>query len=453
MRISLFFKIFALSLLIIGPPLMIGYLLLEKSMLLDTRQQIQSDNSLLMKELSRSLAIPLLNGDRLGIEDNLSVFEHAKGVLDIQVLDRKGHLMGELFPHHRPEGQQSKNSLSSELSEQSETDAPHGVPGQHRLDLRTRISFQGIAVGHLILSLSDTPYRRVREKIRATFLFLGGGSLGVAFVGSLFLAAFLSRPIRDLRDGALRLINGEFSPVKTPVIRDETSDLVVAFNTMAQEILHKELLEKALARYVSPDVAESLIHHPERIHLGGVRQEAVILFCDIRNFTRLSSKLTPEEVVEILNSYFDAFIDLVFRYHGSVNNIMGDGLMIIFGIPEFLPKHPELAVACALEMRSTIATLSSERIRAGKPHVNFGFGLHTGFGILGNIGSRNRMEYTVIGDTVNIAAKIEQEAAAGEILISGDLLQRISEDKRPEVREKRSIFPGGVDHSLEVYVV
>ncbi len=453
MRISLFFKIFGLSLLIAAPPLLIGAILLEKSILLETRQQLQSDNLLLMRELSRSLAMPLLNGDRLGIEDNLSVFEHAKGVLDIQVLDRNGHLMGELFPHHSPDNPQSKNSLLLNSSKNSQNGSFPETNPHHRLDLRTRITFQGLPVGHLILSISDTPYRKVQKNIRETFLLLGGGSVALALAGSLILAAFLSRPIRELRDAALRLIKGEFSPVAPPVIADETSDLVTAFNSMAQEILHKELLEKALARYVSRDVAESLILHPERIHLGGVRQEAVILFCDIRNFTRLSSKLAPEEVVEILNSYFDAFIDLVFRYHGSVNNIMGDGLMIIFGIPEFLPSHPELAVACALEMRATIETLSSERIHAGKPHVDFGFGLHIGFGILGNIGSRNRMEYTVIGDAVNIASRIEQEASAGEILISRDILQRIPEEKRPTIRDKRSLSPDGVDHTLEVYVV
>lgn len=453
MRISLFFKIFGLSLLIAAPPLLIGAILLENSLLLETRQQLRSDNLLLMKELSRSLAMPLLNGDRLGIEDNLSVFEHAKGVLDIQVLDRNGHLMGELFSHHSPEAPQRKNASPLKSSKNSGSRSFKAKSHHHRLDLQTQIRFQELPVGHLILSISDAPYRNVRKNIRETFLLLGGGTVALALAGSLFLAAFLSRPIRELRDAALRLIKGEFSPVASPVIADETSDLVTAFNKMAQEILHKELLEKALARYVSRDVAESLILHPERIHLGGVRQETIILFCDIRDFTHLSSRLSPEEVVEILNSYFDAFIDLVFRYHGSVNNIMGDGLMIIFGIPEFLPDHPELAVDCALEMRATIETLSSERIHAGKPHVDFGFGLHIGFGILGNIGSRNRMEYTVIGDAVNIAARIEQEAAAGEILISGDLYHRIPEEKRPPIRGKRSLSPDGVDHSLEVYVV
>ena len=99
MRISLFLKIFGLSLLVIGPILLLGYVLLEKSILLETRNQIKADNRLLMKELSSSLAIPLLNEDRLGVEDNIAVFEHAKGVLDIRVRDRKGQLMGELFPH------------------------------------------------------------------------------------------------------------------------------------------------------------------------------------------------------------------------------------------------------------------------------------------------------------------------------------------------------------------
>lgn len=452
MRISLFLKIFGLSLLVIGPILLLGYILLEKSILLETRHQIKENNRLLMKELSSSLAIPLLNGDRLGVEDNIAVFEHAKGVLDIRVRDRKGHVIGELSPHHRMDDSQ-KTQSPKKPSDRSTAPLGNGHPVPHPLTLHTRITFQGIPVGQVALSMSDAPYRRIREKIRETFLLLGGGSLALAFAGSLLLAAFISRPIRELRDASLQLIKGEFAPVRAPAIADETSDLVTAFNQMAGEILHKKLLEKALDRYVSRDVAESLILHPERIHLGGVRQETVILFCDIRNFTRLSSKLPPEEVVEILNSYFDAFIDMVFRYRGSVNNIMGDGLMIVFGIPEFLPDHPELALNCALEMRNSIEALSEERKRAGKPHADFGFGLHAGVGILGNIGSRNRMEYTIIGEAVNLAAKLQQEAGAGEILVTEALLNRIPEDKRPTIREKRSISPAGVDHFIEVYVV
>lgn len=453
MRISLFFKIFGLSLVVLGISLGLGTLLLERSMLLETRRQIESDNILLVRELSRGLALPLLKKDRLAIEDNLGVFEHTKGVLDIRVYDRNGTLAEHLSPHHRTEPSQRKQSGFSRGTGNPSDISFTAIPSSHLFRLRAPVRFQKIPVGAVELSVSDASYREVKRKILQTFLLLGGGSALLALAGSLFLGAFISRPVRDLRNATERLGKGDFTPVPPPLLADETSDLVLAFNRMAEGILHKDLLEKALVRYVSRDVAESLIGRPELIHLGGARQEAVILFCDIRNFTRLSSRLSPEEVVEVLNSYFDAFIDLVFRYRGSVNNIMGDGLMIVFGIPEFLPDHPELAIECALSMRESIQALSEERLKEGKPHVEFGFGLHVGSGILGNIGSRSRMEYTIVGETVNLASRIEQEAAPGEILLSDLLWERIPERSRPESSVSRTFLPKGIDRPIRIYAI
>ncbi len=453
MRISLFFKIFGLSLAVLGVSLGLGTLLLERSMLFETSRQIESDNILLVRELSRALALPLLKNDRLAIEDNIGVFEDTKGVLDIRVYDRNGNLAEDLSTHHRTETPQRKQSNFARVTENSEGITFTAIPSRRLFRLRAPVRFQRIPVGAVELSVSDSSYREVKRKILQTFLLLGGGSALLALAGSLFLAAFISRPVRDLRNATERLAKGDFTPVPPPLLADETSDLVLAFNRMAEGILHKDLLEKALVRYVSRDVAESLIGHPELIHLGGARQEAVILFCDIRNFTRLSSRLPPEEVVEVLNSYFDAFIDLVFKYRGSVNNIMGDGLMIVFGIPEYLPDHPELAVECALSMREAIEALSKERMEEGKPHVEFGFGLHVGSGILGNIGSRARMEYTIVGETVNLASRIEQEAAPGEILLSDHLWERIPERSRPKPSVSRTFLPKGLDQPIRIHVL
>lgn len=324
---------------------------------------------------------------------------------------------------------------------------------RHLYLLKAPINFKSVLVGSVHIYLSDDPYQQIKEQINRSFFFIGGISLFIALVGSLWLSAYISGPIRKLRDATRKIGQGTFDPVPAPTLPDETGDLVGAFNEMVADLKHKELLEKALVRYVSRDVAEHLINHPELVHLGGYRQETVILFADIRNFTTLSDQLPPEDVVQILNDYFNSFIDDIFLYKGSVNNIMGDGIMIVFGIPEYLPSHPDNSLECALSMREKILSLSKIRLKEGKPAVEFGFGLHIGEGVVGHIGSKTRMEYTVVGGSVNIAYRIQENAKAGEVLISDDLLKRCKgsffQASRSESLQMKGVKKPVLVHAIE----
>ena len=457
MRISLFNKILFLSVLVLSFSLGFGYILLEHQILHQTKDQIAKDNRLLLLELTRSLSLPLLKNDRMALEDNLGVFEHSPGVLGVYVFDRKGVLEG------RIENDTTPSSGSRDLlpPQSAGVFRPNGKEGlvlrhlkkRHIYQLSDPIQFHGVDVGQVVLFLSDAPYEIVRAKIARSFLFLGGGSLLLALLGSLFLSAYISRPIRSLRNATERILEGDFIRVSTPALRDETGDLVVAFNRMAREMEHKERLEKALIRYVSPDVAEHLINHPELIHLGGIRQEVVLIFADIRTFTRLSSQLPSEDVVQILNDYFNSFIDEIFLHQGSVNNIMGDGIMIVFGIPQFSESHPESALACALSIRKRIRDLSESRKAQGMPHVQFGLGLHIGEGVVGHIGSKTRMEYTVVGGPVNIAYRIQEEAGPGEILVSDNLWKRLAGNYESLRQTTRIVTPKGLDDPVLVHVL
>ncbi len=456
LRISLFYKILFLSILVLSLSLGFGYMLLEHQILRQTRIQIEKDNRLLLLELTRSLSLPLLKNDRMSLEDNLGVFEHSPGVLGVYVFDRQGVLKGRI-ENDTIGGNGIRNLASSPFpgpggETQNDLVFRH-FKKRHLYRLSTPILFQGVEVGKVSLFLSDAPYEAVRARIARSFLILGGGSLMVAFLGSLFLSAYISRPIRSLRNATERILEGDFVRVPLPALKDETGDLVVAFNRMALDMEHKERLEKALIRYVSRDVAEHLISHPELIHLGGIRQEVVLIFADIRNFTRLSSQLPSEEVVQILNDYFNSFIDEIFLHHGSVNNIMGDGIMIVFGIPQFSDSHPDNALACALSIRNRIQDLSESRKKGGLPSVQFGLGLHIGEGVVGHIGSKTRMEYTVVGGAVNIAYRIQEEAGPGEILVSDSLWQRLSGNYDSFRQTSRQVTPKGLDEPVLVHVL
>ena len=169
----------------------------------------------------------------------------------------------------------------------------------------------------------------------------------------------------------------------------------------------KRFLRDTLARYLSPEMCQEILDHPESLQLGGQRRHLTVLFADIQGFTSLSEKMDPGDVVAVLNEYFTQMVDVVFEHQGTLDKFLGDGLMVFFGAPLEVPQAASQAVACALAMHQRLAEMRAQNLT---PVQGMRIGVNTGEAIIGNIGSEKRMDFTIIGDVVNVAARLLEVA-------------------------------------------
>ena len=170
---------------------------------------------------------------------------------------------------------------------------------------------------------------------------------------------------------------------------------------------NKEKIKNAMGKYLSQDIMKNVVQNIDDIKLGGKKANVTVLFADIRGFTSMSEKMTAEEVSLILNEYFSEIEPIITKYNGVINKFIGDAVMAIFGEPIQDINHPQNAVKCACEMLKKVDQLQDKWLFEGKPKIEIGIGINTGEAFVGNIGSETRLEYTVIGDTVNLASRIE----------------------------------------------
>ncbi len=210
----------------------------------------------------------------------------------------------------------------------------------------------------------------------------------------------------------------------------------------------RHMLRDTFSRYVSPELCEEIMKNPGLLQLGGRRQSVTVLFADIRNFTSMSEALAPEAVVEVLNTYFTEMVDLVFHYQGTLDKFVGDALMAVFGVPLPIPQAASRAVACALAMQRHLKEMQA----AGKtPIQGMRIGINTGEAIVGNIGSSKRMDFTVVGDVVNVAARLQELAKEvdADTLISEATFREL--EGQFETRPEPAVVLRGRKESTGIY--
>lgn len=196
-------------------------------------------------------------------------------------------------------------------------------------------------------------------------------------------------------------------PVITPLAFQIITMALAYSHRFILEGKNKEKIKSAMGKYISQDVMQNVVRNIDELKLGGKRANLTVLFADIRGFTSMSEKMSAEEVSVILNEYFTEIEPIISKYNGVINKFIGDAVMAIFGEPIQDKNHAENAVKCANEMLLKVEELQKKWLLEGKPKIEIGVGINTGEAFVGNIGSEKRLEYTVIGDMVNLASRIE----------------------------------------------
>ncbi len=283
-----------------------------------------------------------------------------------------------------------------------------------RLHVRMLVIF-GLASVMPIILMAVLSYNKARmmlvlppQDVIGSLLYLTAFLLVVALATAIFLSRTFSTsiiaPVRQMENAMVKVEAGDFTAFVPVDTNDELGALAEHFNQMTEGLRDRERMRETFGRFVTPEIAKAILENPPA--LGGESAQVSILFSDVRNYTAICENLSPEKVITLLNNYFAYMVRAVEKHRGLVYQFVGDGIMAVFGAPTKLPEHAAFAVKCAIEMKSALKQFNAQRVSKGPP-LQIGIGINSGPVVAGIIGTEKRMEYQVIGDSVNLAARIE----------------------------------------------
>lgn len=262
-----------------------------------------------------------------------------------------------------------------------------------------------------------------------------------------------SDKIKGFESGAVDYITKPYEAgevlarVKTHLtLRQLRKDLEERVNELE---VRNHFIRRTFGRYLSDDIVANLLESPDGLQVGGENLNVTILMADIRGFSSVTEKLSPEQVVAMLNIYLSIMTDVIIKYEGTIDEFIGDGILVIFGAPVWQEDHACRAAACAIEMQLSMDKLNAEFTANGFPEVQIGIGINTGEVVVGNIGSQKRAKYGVVGRNVNIASRIESYTVGGQILISENTFHSVSH--RLDVVKEVKVNPKGVESPIKLY--
>ena len=415
--------------------------------------------TILADQIAQSAAEPLLADDKLALRVMLNNLISTTDVLGIAVFAADGTPVAEAgivprkgnpaWPADRPPPDPVRLHIlewqqHSSRSWSSRSFVTFGRP----------IRFQGVVAGHVLMTLGRSTFERAvkgadRSMIGATLIVIALGTLL-----TILLSRKLSRPIYQLLDAEQNLARGAYDDLPFPTERnDEIGTLMCAFNRFAEGLQERDRVTENLSRYLSPKLADRILKGEHRPSLGGERVDASVIFADIVGFTGMAEGMTPEEVAELLNHYFAHIARACEAFHGSVDKYIGDCAMLVFGVPASDQNHCLNAISCALAMTRLIDRENAERKARNLTPVHFRLGLNSGSMLAGNLGADERMEFTVIGDAVNLASRLCSASEQGRILIPGSVYERPGIADRVIAVPHRSIRLRGISHPVPTYIV
>jgi len=317
-------------------------------------------------------------------------------------------------------------------------------------------AFQKLRIGGVAVTTS-TPVAMVDATALAVArqnMYLGGIVLLLSILAVWFFSRSMTRPVLSLVEASRKIEAGEFELALTPSTRDELGLLTQSFVQMGKGLAERERVKETFGKFVNRDIAERAL--TGSLELGGTRKNATIFFSDIRSFTAISERLAPEAVVEFLNAYMTRMVDCIEKTGGVVDKFIGDAIMAVWGAPvsQGTPRDDALqAIRALFMMRESLIEFNHGRGGEEKPIIRIGCGVNTGPCVAGQIGSLKRMEYTVIGDAVNLASRIEalNKPLGTDILLSQSTYDLVKD--RVKVQRMPAIKVKGKTGELAIYAL
>ncbi|MCF6235406.1 MAG: adenylate/guanylate cyclase domain-containing protein [Gammaproteobacteria bacterium] len=402
------------TLLITAGMVLLGlFIVQDQNRLLE--QQMHDFGTTITEQLAKNVKEHLLSGDKLSLATTAKHLVNHSSILGVAIYSdegkpetREGATLDEIVLA-------TTNNSVTKLNWRSSVE--EGAPPTELVSFFTPLVTRNVTVGYALVTfdrsfMNSAQLKTLNTVIGATILLV---LLGIII--SILLGRRLAQPIAKLTEASKSISEGNYSFRFTEKRRDELGTLMLAMNAMTEDLAKKEKAESTLSRYISPKIAKEVLDEMEPAKLGGAKVYASVVFADIVGFTRMSEHMQPEEVNSMLNEYFNYITKAAHAYSGHVDKFMGDCAMLVFGVPGHDEQHCFHAVACAVLIQKFFETLNQSRDKQGLTPVQFSIGINSGEMLAGNMGSIDRMDYTVIGDTVNTASKLCSAAEPGEILI------------------------------------
>ncbi len=371
---------------------------------------------------------------------------------EIYLVDRRGNVIAHSDPTRVGENMSGSTVIQQLFSGKQGVQSVeyNDTKGEQHLASFNFVKFSGTSLG----VVSDVPATAAYEaatRIGRRSAYVGLIILFVAFWMGYMYSGTLTQPIKALVVAAQRIASGDFKINLKPKSRDEIAQLSLAFNDMAQGLEERDRVKETFNKFHNKEIAEKLLSG--EVKLGGERKEATIFFSDVRGFTAMSETMEPEQVVEMLNEYMTAMVSIVRKHSGIVDKYVGDAIMALWGVPLSKEDDTYHAVRACLEMRQELAKLNELRISRGQHPLKIGMGLNVGPVIAGNIGSVEKMEYTVIGDSVNLASRMESmtKEYGTDLLIPSSIHEKVKD--RFVFEKCKSAKVKGKSTAIEIYKV
>ena len=416
----------------------------------EVHETLQKDfGRIISQQIANSAVEPFFTEDEFKLGILLNNLSNNSRVAGVVILDKDFKVIAQTgidIPQQAIIKSIQSNQRVQPFAEQS------NHPNHNILIYVSPIVFKKVTGGYAALAVNNQSIAALLSKSLNTFILVSVIlCISVSLLG-IAMARKFSQPItslaaatRDLQQGKLKRIPERRS--------DELGMLINAINNMSHGLIQKDQVEAMLEKLVDRDIAKKVMGGVQEVELGGEHVEATVLFADIVGFTNISESLSPQEVSNLLNEYYNYFNQCAKFYFGTVDKFIGDAVMLVFGAPKPDKDHQYHALACAVLMNQLVRRLNHIRSEKGLYEVNLRIGINSGNMLAGLIGGINRMQYTVVGDAVNLASRLCSEAGSSQIIIEESMYNTIIKTHKIKAESRKHIKVRGKAEPVAIYHV